>query len=270
MAQRDPNPQVSGKGIEQLRQAGIDVIEGILEERAKRLNSVYNKFIHTGLPYVHLKLAQTLDGKIATIKGDSKWISDEDARKWVHQLRFKYDAVLVGRETLNRDNPLLNIRLIDVGSNEKTPWRVIWGNPERMNLDTKVLSDENTCKTIVLTSPVAWMATSRKVKQLFKERQIIVIREDDLKEKLRRLGELNISSILVEGGGQIFSSFVMENLYDKLSLVICPKLLGLGKDGFRTSHVMPPVEKINQGLDLLDGIFEKAGNQVIFTATGKE
>ena len=263
IAQRDPNPKVSGKGVEQLRQAGIDVVEGVLEGEADKLNSIYNKFINTALPYIHLKLAQTLDGKIATFSGDSKWISDESARRWGHQLRFKYDAVFIGRRTLNQDNPALDIRLVEAKG--KKPWRVVLGNPGKMNLRAKILSDEYIHKTVVLTSLAMWQASPLKVKEFFKERKILVIREDDLEKKLRRLGELKITSIFVEGGGKVFSSFVEENLYDKLSLVICPILLGMGVGNFTTGRTASLVKRVDQGLHLGKGTFEKLDRQVIFT-----
>ena len=130
VATLDPNPSVSGKGVEVLESVGVQVSVGLLEKEAAALNEVFNKTILSNLPYVHLKLAQTLDGKLATLSGDSKWITDESARTRVHELRLKYDAVMVGRNTLNNDDPSLDIRM-GIDAKDKVPFRIILGNPEK-------------------------------------------------------------------------------------------------------------------------------------------
>ena len=108
---RDPNPKVNGKGVARLKESGIEVIEQVLFEECHRLNAIYNKYITTGMPFVLLKVAMTLDGKIATVKGDSKWITNAKCRQYVHILREEVDAILIGGGTLRKDNPLLTVRL---------------------------------------------------------------------------------------------------------------------------------------------------------------
>ena len=257
IASKDCNPRVNGEGIRELRQANIPVIEGVNTLAEAAINRIYRKFIKTKLPYVHLKIVQTLDGKIATNSGDSRWISDEIARSKVHKWRFRYDGILVGRNTVNVDNPKLDIRLVD--SKGKIPWRIVLGDPQKMNMDAKVFCDEFTHKTIILTSSDRWQEDI-SLKKLINDRKIIVLAKKTLAEKLQAIGQMRMASLFVEGGERVFSSFIKENLYDRLSVVIAPKLLGDGKNSFHGFNA----KYMKDALEFKEGAFTSLGNQVVF------
>jgi diaminohydroxyphosphoribosylaminopyrimidine deaminase/5-amino-6-(5-phosphoribosylamino)uracil reductase len=223
----DPNPQVNGRGIRTLREGGIEVDLGILEEEAKKLNEVYLKFITTGLPFVILKIAQTLDGKIATKLGDSKWITQEDSRRFVHSFRAWVDGVLVGANTIRRDDPELTIHEV----RGKNPIRIILDSSGKISSNSKVIKDNQNGKTIIAT-------TNQKIREKFKKKaEIWKIKkgEDgkvDLGQLLKKAGENQISSLLVEGGSQVFTSFLKEKLVDKIYYFLSPKILGKGLPSF--------------------------------------
>ncbi len=267
----DPNPQVSGKGIEKLRSAGIKVKFGVLEKEGRRLNEIFFKYIGSGLPFVHLKVAQTLDGKLSTSIGDSKWITDEAARKSAHQLRLKYDAVLVGRKTLNSDDPKLSIRM-KVGSKGKIPYRVVLGNPKKMKLESAIFNDEFPERTLVVTSKSDWDKCSEKTKSFFERRKILILKVStfkdglDLREALMDLGMQGITSILVEGGRSVISSFINQNLFDRLTVYIAPKLLGNGQNIFENKDI----KKIADAIEFNDVKFKTLNNQVVFEGYPKE
>jgi len=223
----DPNPQVNGRGIKALRQGGVKVDLGILEGEAKKLNEIYLKFVTTGLPFVMLKIAQTLDGKIATKLGDSKWITQEDSRRFVHSLRSSVDAVLVGANTVKKDNPELTIHNA-IGEN---PIRIILDASGKIPHSSKIIKENKNGKTIIAT-------TNRKTEEKFKEKVEIwkvKRRKDDkvdLVQLLKKAGENQITSLLVEGGSRVFTSFLKEKLVDKIYYFLSPKILGKGLDSF--------------------------------------
>ena len=235
IANLDPNPLVSGKGMEKLKEAGIETSTGILKKEGHKLNEVFFKYITTGIPFVHLKMAQTLEGKLATSTGDSKWITDAHARAEGHKLRLKYDAVLVGRKTLNKDNPHLNIRM-GVESFDKIPYRIILGSPAKMKKSSYVFNDEYPEKTIIVTGDHTWETTENKVKEFFSSKgiEVITVSETsdglDLNEAVMNLGLQGITSILVEGGKKIITGFMNQNIFDKMTVFIAPKIFGSVKN----------------------------------------
>ncbi len=227
VAMLDPNPLVAGRGIEKLRAAGIETEVGVLEKRAKRLNEVFIKYITTELPFVLIKMAMTLDGKSATITGDSRWISGEGSRAYVHHLRDEFDAVMVGIGTVLKDDPRLTARLPEGGG--KDPIRIIVDSRGRIPLTAKVLNLDSPAKTMIA---VTKKAPQDKVEQLRgKGIEVLVlpaVRDDkvDLRELLRELGKREIASVLVEGGGNLNWSLLDAGLVDKIVFFIAPKIVG--------------------------------------------
>lgn len=224
----DMNPKVSGNGIKKLKSAGIDVKVGIYEKECIELNKFFFKFITKKIPYVTLKAAITIDGKIADVNGESKWISSISSRRYVHELRAKYDAVLIGCNTAKKDNPSLTVRFAE------------GRNPKRIILDTKLsLSSEhrlfsnNADKNLIIVTSNKSASKERKIKKILsKGAEVIFVKEEngrlDLKYTLRELAKRKISSIFVEGGSEIYTNMIKNNLFDDALLFVAPKLLGKG------------------------------------------
>lgn len=228
VAMDDPNPLVSGKGIKLLRDKGIEVVTGVMEKQAKALNEIFIKYITTKRPFVAVKLASTLDGKLATRTGDSKWITGPMAREYVHQLRNEYDAILVGINTVLADDPLLNCR-IDKPS-KKDPIRIVLDSKLRIPLDAKVINSSQTAPLIVFTT-----ANNRvKIKELQEKGVEVIEQKGETKISIdfvmTKLAQREISSVLVEGGSNVIWSFFREGFIDKYYMFIAPKIVG-GKKG---------------------------------------
>lgn len=223
VACEDPNHLVAGKGISMLRGNGIEVEVGLLQDRARRLNEKFIKYITTGLPFVTLKTASTLDGKIATKMGDSKWISNEQAREYVHLLRHRHEGIMVGVGTVIADNPELTTRLDVDGIN---PVRIIIDSQLRTPRNAKVVKD-GLAPTIIITTEEA----DKESAEYFEKQGIQVIRcgsgpRVDLSAALRKLSELEIGSILLEGGGTLNGAMLENKLVDRLVLFVAPKIVG--------------------------------------------
>lgn len=226
---QDPNPLVQGGGIAALRSAGIPVECGILEEECRRLNEPFIKHVTTGLPFVILKSAMTLDGRTAMASGDSKWITSEKSRRHVHRLRAMVDAVMVGVGTVIADDPQLNCRM---GVRGSEPIRVVVDSRLRTPPDAALLSLDSSAKTLFATiagdSP-------RAAEFIARGAEILSCREEDgrvdLADLLARLGGLGIQSVLLEGGRELAGAALRKGLIDKFLLFFAPKLSG-GGDGF--------------------------------------
>ncbi len=228
VAMEDPNPLVAGNGLEILRQHNIEVVSGVLEKEAKALNEVFIKYITTKIPFVAVKVATTLDGKIATYTGSSKWITGSQSREYVHYLRHKYDAILVGINTVLKDNPSLNCRL--EGKETKDPVRVVLDTHLKIPLDAKIINSAASPLIIFTASD-----NQQKINELIKN-GVEVIKEKgktkiNINFVLKKLGEKNITSILVEGGSEVLWSFFEQNLVDKFYKFMAPKIIG-GKNSF--------------------------------------
>ena len=225
----DMNPLVSGKGVKKLKSAGIDVKVGVLENECIELNKFFFKYVTKKLPYVSLKAAQTIDGKIADKSGESSWISSLQSRKYVHSLRAKYDAVLVGKGTVEKDDPKLTVRLVE----GRNPKRVILDANLDIKLSHRIFTKNNDRNLIVITSKKN-AGKKRKINKLNSLGALVLFAKEesgekvDLKSALRELYKIGIASVLVEGGSEVFTSFVKENLFDDMLMFISPRILGCG------------------------------------------
>ncbi|MDR4505140.1 MAG: bifunctional diaminohydroxyphosphoribosylaminopyrimidine deaminase/5-amino-6-(5-phosphoribosylamino)uracil reductase RibD [Candidatus Scalindua sp.] len=223
----DPNPRVCGKGIKILQSHGIRVDVGILESECLQLNEHYVKHITSGIPYVTVKYAQTLDGRIATKSGNSQWISSEPSRKYVHRLRRIHDSIMVGRKTITTDDPRLTVRHVK----GKNPLRVIVDTRLRIPLKSFVLKDAAANQTIIATTQEA---SSRKVAAIEKlGAEVLIVKRDlhggvNLRCLLRELGKRDIISVMVEGGSELITSLLGADLVDKMIIPIAPKIIGEG------------------------------------------
>ncbi|MCX7983762.1 MAG: bifunctional diaminohydroxyphosphoribosylaminopyrimidine deaminase/5-amino-6-(5-phosphoribosylamino)uracil reductase RibD [Bacteroidetes bacterium] len=228
IATRDPNPLVNGKGLEVLRRAGVKVTVGVLEDEARKLNEKFFFAMERGLPYVALKIAQTIDGMLVDAYGRSQWITCEEARREAHRLRSIYDAILVGARTVAIDDPQLTVRLV-YGRN---PTRVILDGGLSVPEKAKVL-DIASARTIIITSGKALEVKRRKALRL--ERRGVEVygvgatKQVPLKSVLQLLGSLGVTSLLVEGGPATHALFLKENYVQKVYCVIAPLVLGGGK-----------------------------------------
>lgn len=224
VAAEDPNSQVAGQGIEKLRKHGIQVDVGLLGERANRLNEKFMKFITTGLPFVTIKTASTLDGRIATETGDSKWISNDAAREQVHTLRHRNQGIMVGVNTVIADNPQLTTRL--TGMDGLHPVRIIVDSKLRIPLNSQVIRD-GLSQSIVITTKDADPVKATRLREAGIE--VIVCGSGphvDLRQAMSELGTREISSILLEGGGRLNGAMLEERLVDRIMVYIAPKIIG--------------------------------------------
>lgn len=223
---KDPNPLVAGSGIRRLRSAGIYVETGILKSECKAINESYIKYITTDTPFVTLKLAATLDGRIATKAGESKWITGKEARKSAHRMRSETDAVMVGIGTILKDNPELTTRLVK----GKNPLRIVVDSKLRIPMNAKVLNPEK--NTIIAT--VAGQKSevkNRKLKKLkAKGAEIIALPSKtgavDLKVLMDKLGKRKITSLMIEGGSTLAASAIKQGIVDKAAIFLAPKMIG--------------------------------------------
>lgn len=227
----DPNKNVNGKGIKQLRDAGIEVITGILEDEGKALNKFYFKYVLKKIPYITLKIAQSIDGKISLSNKEQTWLTGTESVKYVHKLRNEYDAVLVGANTINVDNPLLTVRKV----RGRNPFRIVIDGSLSLPIKSRILNATDPEKTWVFTSS---SSNSKKIIQLEKLGvRVYKIRtsaknEIDLLNVLKILAKNKIASVLVEGGQKIFSQFLNQNLFDEIIILQSPKFLGSGINAF--------------------------------------
>jgi diaminohydroxyphosphoribosylaminopyrimidine deaminase/5-amino-6-(5-phosphoribosylamino)uracil reductase len=224
---KDPNPIVNGKSIEILKSKGIEVKLGIQEKTASKLNEFFFKYITTGTPFVMLKSGMSLDGKVATKTGESKWVTSEPSREYVHQLRNQMDATLVGIETILRDNPRLTTRLKN--SKGRDPIRVVIDSLLRIPIRMRIFTQESDAGNTIITTYNAPIDRIKKIeasgaKVLFvkpKGRNRV-----DMQAMVKELGKLQITSLLIEGGPGINASAIQEGIVDKVIMFIAPIIIG--------------------------------------------
>jgi diaminohydroxyphosphoribosylaminopyrimidine deaminase / 5-amino-6-(5-phosphoribosylamino)uracil reductase len=244
IAMKDPNPIVSGRGIRALKNAGIEVEVGMGANEAQFINRPYVTWMTKKRPFVLLKMAMTLDGKIATASGDSRWISGEESRRLVHQMRSETDAVLVGTNTVQKDNPLLTSH-----GWKKNPVRVILDPHLRLSPKSKIFKDKS-APTIVFTAEKTESTQALRLHEMGVQIQNIPLfkKKFNLQIILKRLAKMNMNHVIIEGGGETAWRFLEAKLVDEVAFFIAPKIIGgrnavpvVGGDGF---------SKISQGLSL--------------------
>jgi diaminohydroxyphosphoribosylaminopyrimidine deaminase/5-amino-6-(5-phosphoribosylamino)uracil reductase len=248
IAMIDPNPRVSGGGVRAIRKAGIEVVTGVLEPEASRLNEAFVKHVTKKVPFVTLKIAQTLDGKIATASGESKWITGGKAREEGHRLRDQDDAILAGINTVLKDNPSLTARI----PGGRDPIRVIVDSTLRIPLTANVLTQKSSAKTIVATLTRSSKAKIKKIQD--RGAEVLIVRSDkgrvDLKDLMKKLGKMDIMSVLIEGGAEINASALKAGIVDKVIMFIAPALM-TGRDALCSIGGASPV-KLSQAIRLRD------------------
>ena len=227
MGTSDPNPLVSGKSIEALKHHDIETTVGVLEKECKQLNERFFKFITTRIPFVTLKFAQTLDGRIAGSTGNSRWISSATSLRFAHTLRSIHDGILVGIGTVLQDDPDLTVRLV----RGRNPVRIVVDSRLRIPLKARILKNQDTAKTIIATTCQASFEKRARLEEMGIE--ILAVAKDNncrinLKKLFAELGKREISSLLVEGGAKIITSILKEELADRVIIVIAPKIIGKG------------------------------------------
>ncbi|MFA6547127.1 MAG: bifunctional diaminohydroxyphosphoribosylaminopyrimidine deaminase/5-amino-6-(5-phosphoribosylamino)uracil reductase RibD [Limisphaerales bacterium] len=264
VAATDPNPEHAGRGFELLRQAGVTVSTGVLAEEAARLNEVFNHWIVKRTPFVTVKAAMTLDGKIATASGESKWITGERSRQVAMQLRFAADAVLVGINTVLADNPSLTPR--GPGGRVRKPLRrFVLDALARTPPDAAVVSDEFAALTTVVVSRAA---PARRTKALGKRAHVLVAPAKDgrinLRWLLKRLGGEGVTSLLVEGGGEVNAAFLEAGLAQRVAFFYAPKILG-GRDA-RRGVAGGGARRLADLIELRDVNWRRVGEDLLLSA----
>ena len=250
----DPNPDVNGEGVKQLRNAGIEVVIDQLKNEGGQLNKFYFKHTTSNVPYITIKIAQSKDGKISKSKNEQTWLTGEESNRFVHTQRAVYDAVLIGANTVAVDDPKLSVRDVD----GRNPKRIILDGKLNIDLNAKVLSADDIENTWILTSK---NTDKEKINKITKKgaRVIQFNTNDDeqinLMEILTKLGEEKITSLFVEGGSNIFSQFIEGNYFDEIFILQAPITFGKGVNGIALSSLnhleMVSSNKIGEDLKLV-------------------
>lgn len=252
----DPNKEVNGKGVKKLREAGIEVITGILEEEGNELNKFYFKSVKEKLPFVTLKIAQSIDGKISITKNKQTWLTGKESINFVHKLRSDYDAVLVGAGTIRADNPMLNVREVK----GRNPIRIIIDGKLSIPIKSNILNANDSEKTWIFTSS---LIDEKKLKK-FSNKGVKFFRINSsrqsqlpIKKILKVLAENKITSLLVEGGANIFTQFLKLELYDEVIFLQAPIILGKGINSSNLSHLkklqLLKVDRLGKDIKLIYG-----------------
>lgn len=254
----DPNELVAGKSVEKLKKHGIEVVVGVKEEECREMNEIFIKYITSKIPFVILKSGISLDGKIATYSGESKWITSKESREDSQNLRNRLHSIMVGVNTVIADNPELTCRI----NNEKNLIRIIVDTNLRIPLDSKVITNEDKC-TIIATT----LNAGENKKQILRKLGIKVIEVSEknkrvnLKELIERLGQEGIDSILIEGGGTLNFSALEEGIVDKVIFYIAPKILGGEKS--KSSIAGTGFSRLNDAVKLKNINYRTIGEDLV-------
>jgi diaminohydroxyphosphoribosylaminopyrimidine deaminase/5-amino-6-(5-phosphoribosylamino)uracil reductase len=261
VAMKDPNPDVKGRGIDHLKKHGINISLGLYEDRATKLNEAFIKYVQTKRPFVTIKCAATLDGRIATRTGDSKWVSGEESRRFVHRLRHSADAIMVGINTIQKDNPKLTTRL--EGKKGSDPTRIILDTHFSISEDARILNLDSESDTIIATG----VSVKGKQKEALEKKGVRILKTTvkdgriDLDILMESLGEQGITSLLVEGGSRVIASSLAASVVDKAIFFYAPKILG-GDDGVPICSGSGP-EFMSETISLKDINVRRFGDDVM-------
>lgn len=252
----DPNPLVNGKGNGFLQRHKVKVEIGLLAEEARELNEVHFKVMQKKLPFVSLKFAQSLDGRIATKTYDSRWISSEPARRFAHFLRATHDAVLVGRRTVEADDPQLTVRMVK----GRNPLRLVLDTEGKLNLSARLVRENNDGKTVLLSGKAEPANSGLKGKVGFRQ---VPLKDGrlDLRAALEGVLAGGVMSVLVEGGSEVLTGFLKERLADKLYIVSAPMLIGEGVSAIGDLGI----EKLPQAMRFERVRYKRLGDDILFS-----
>lgn len=256
----DPNPLVAGKGVQILREAGIEVIIGVEEERIREQNRIFLKYITRNCPWVVMKTAMTLDGKIAAYTGDSRWVTGEEARQKVQEMRKTYMGIMVGKGTVKADDPLLNCRL---EGECRQPVRIVVDSQADISLDSQLVKTAGEYRLIVAHTAKAGVVKLALLNKSGVETLCCRTQDErvDLTDLLEQLGRLGLDSVLLEGGGELNEAFIRQGLVDEVYCFIAPKIIG-GKEA------KTPVEgngfaRMSEAVELERVSVETVGNDIL-------
>ncbi len=256
----DPDPRVAGKGAKALRRAGINVSRGLLRAEATALNEIHFGYHKLGRPYIIAKVAQTLDGNIATIRNDSQWITNDISRKYAHRLRAMVDGVVIGAHTLRVDNPLLTVRNVQ-GPN---PYRLVVTAGAQLPISSHLISENTDLRTIIVTT----VTGARRLKKRKSPHNIIIWElpeaeggHIDIASIVDQANRFGIKSLLVEGGQTLTTAFVKAKLIDKWVAMIAPKLIGAGLSQLGDLKT----KRIDHGIAFSNSTYEQLGSDIMFS-----
>ncbi len=256
----DPNPLVNQRGIEILTQHQIEVVTGVEEQNCKQLNRAFIKYITAGMPYVTLKIAQSLDGRIATTTGNSKWITSHKARIEAHRIRSENDAIIVGIGTVLADNPQLTVRHVT----GKNPIRIVLDGNLKISLESQLLIDENVHKTVIAT-------TSNDTEKILKIKNIGAhvwsIEKDEngnisIPELLKKIANARMCAVMVEGGSKVYTSFLKAKMVDHIVFTLAPKILGAGIEAIGDLGIL----SVDNSIELVNVKIKKLNPDILVSA----
>ncbi|TAM41827.1 bifunctional diaminohydroxyphosphoribosylaminopyrimidine deaminase/5-amino-6-(5-phosphoribosylamino)uracil reductase RibD [bacterium] len=260
----DPNPLNNGRGIALIKQHNIKVRHGVLSDELAKINESFIKYITTKLPFVTVKVAESLDGRIATYTGDSKWITSDKSRAFAHKIRKDYDAIMVGVNTVLRDNPRLN-----AWSSGRQSVKIIIDSNLSTPEDANIFSKDS--QVIIITLPSRPGQETENRKRLLEKAKIIEVKEKsgqiNLRDALKKIARLQITNIIVEGGGTLIGSLFDEKLVDRILFFISPKIIG-GKDAI-SSVMGKGVRRVDQAIKLRGVKFRRFGEELLVEAEVK-